>query len=40
MAARFGMIDESEAADNQAPDAVLAKHQQQVFKTLDGLHRS
>jgi len=35
----FGMIDEGEAADNQVPDTVLTKHQQQVFKILDGLHR-
>lgn len=36
---RFCMIDKSEAADDQVPDAVLAEDLEQVLKIPDGLHR-
>jgi len=36
---RFCVIDKSEAADDQVPDAVLAEYLQQVLKVLDSLHR-
>ena len=36
----FCMIDESKAADDQVPHPVLAENRKQVFKILNGLHRS
>lgn len=38
--ARFCVIDESKAADDKVPDAVLGEKIQQVFKILNALHRS
>jgi hypothetical protein len=36
----FCMIDESKATNNQVPDTVLTENVKQVFKILNGLHRS